>query len=161
MWWSIIQPMFSFLSGALIGLFSSVAHDIYLDIRSRKRLAVAIKQEILSLFELIKEDKWDRFIKSKTVAPFELSINHNYFVVFEENANQLLLLDPDLIEKIIIFYNRSKAFFDEISRYNSYFRLPDYNKNELKRLHKELKLAFEKLRISADEVCEMVDKFTH
>jgi len=158
MFWIIIRPLFGFVAGALVAVLSSIAHDIYKDVQTRKRLKLAIRQEIKSILELIKEERWNKFVDSTDEQQLDIRFNYNYFTIYEQNASLLSLLDPELMENIIMFYNRAKSFLDDVQLYHEFLRKPDYDKKYLKKLRRTLKNQFEILKNNAEEIYQAVEK---
>lgn len=158
MFWIIIRPLFGFVAGALVAVLSSIAHDIYKDVQTRKRLKLAIRQEIKSILELIKEERWNKFVDSTDEQQLDIRFNYNYFTIYEQNASLFSLLDPELMENIIMFYNRAKSFLDDVQLYHEFLRKPDYDKKYLKKLRRTLKNQFEILKNNAEEIYQAVEK---
>src|SRR5574341_847574 len=105
--------------GAFLGLVATVFYDRYKEHRTRRLLAMAIAQELQSLLDLVKEKSWDDFImkENKTITKVELTTTYNYFTVYYSHTHLISLFEPNLMKAIVHFYNRAKAFLEDIRLY--------------------------------------------
>lgn len=148
----------AFIVGVAAGFLPLFFMENYKDHRTRRRIALAINQEIESIFKLVEAKGWLPFLKGEQTEIGECPppVTFNYFQVYESNLHLITLLQSKLSENMIHFYNRAKGLLEDMKIYDDTFK-QNGDENKLENRKKWIVNEYSSLEVLKEEIAKGVE----
>jgi len=143
--------------GFLFGVLPLLVFEFHKEHRTRRRIALAINQEIKSLFKVAEEKGWTLFLEGyqTEIGEYLPPTTFDYFKVYDSNLHLITLLESGLSQNMIDFYNKAKALLEDVKIYAENVK-EGVDKNELEKRRKRLVEQYSSHKVLRDEIAKGV-----
>jgi hypothetical protein len=150
------------LLGVALGFALGVGFHEYNVFKIKKSLALAIKTEIASLFELADNTRILQFIDGdfQGTIDYKIHVHFDYFTIYHSNSYLLPTLGTSVSTNIVSFYNHAKQILEYLYLFQdlSSGDKKDNTEDLLRDLHKRMKENLARVRGLQREIEYQVER---